>query len=566
MKRIILILPLLLFDAMVWATPEGNSFPEDPGTLMLKVELSAAVIDGGTIEDHEPSGAGTYPSGTSVTITAQTISGYQFVHWSDEVTDNPRTIELNESVSITAYYCRLQIEIPVAANRWTFICLPPLGDRQYTEDMFTYDGLSAVKWGTYNGAKRAAGQSGWETPTSFNALQGYIIYSSTAGTLRINAYQDEISQSGTAADTIYATMTTYPSPHNENANWNFIGNPYIYDYDITSALASMGIETPFTIWNGVGYTTFTPGIDSYVLSPLEAFFIQISDDNPESVKLPDDYIIADDNLSPGMLKGEFSVSDSTTIHFSQGNLLYQASTNTWRFADNQFDYVGDETNGTIYTGTTKCNNANFSSTYDGWIDLFGFGTSGWNSGANVYQPYIYSGKESDYQPGGSATNNLTGKYAKADWGVYNPIANGGNEAGLWRTLSYAEWDYLINTRENAGNLRGQATVNDIYGYIFLPDNWRQPNELDFNAQSNDWTTNVYNSLQWRMMESSGAVFLPCVGYSYGTSMYNVGTRGDYWSTTASSTYYAYGINFTSSALNIDGGGSRCRGRAVRLVR
>ena len=69
-----------------------------------------------------------------------------------------------------------------------------------------------------------------------------------------------------------------------------------------------------------------------------------------------------------------------------------------------------------------------------------------------------------------------------------------------------------------------------------------------------------------MMESSGAVFLPCVGYSYGTSMYNVGTRGDYWSTTASSTYYAYGINFTSSALSIDGGGSRCRGRAVRLVR
>ena len=35
--------------------------------------------------------------------------------------------------------------------------LPPLGDRQYTEEMFTYIGLTGVKWGTYNGASRAAG-------------------------------------------------------------------------------------------------------------------------------------------------------------------------------------------------------------------------------------------------------------------------------------------------------------------------------------------------------------------------------------------------------------------------
>ena len=28
-------------------------------------------------------------------------------------------------------------------------------------------------------------------------------------------------------------------------------------------------------------------------------------------------------------------------------------------------------------------------------------------------------------------NNLTGKYADADWGVYNAVSNGGKKAGLW---------------------------------------------------------------------------------------------------------------------------------------
>ena len=42
----------------------------------------------------------------------------------------------------------------------------------------------------------------------------------------------------------------------------------------------------------------------------------------------------------GALSGLFSVSETEQIHFSQGNLQYQASTNTWRFAENQFDIIG----------------------------------------------------------------------------------------------------------------------------------------------------------------------------------------------------------------------------------
>lgn len=37
----------------------------------------------------------------------------------------------------------------------------------------------------------------------------------------------------------------------------------------------------------------------------------------------------------GKLPGLFSISPTQQVQFSQGNLQYQASTNTWRFAENQ---------------------------------------------------------------------------------------------------------------------------------------------------------------------------------------------------------------------------------------
>ncbi len=64
-------------------------------------------------------------------------------------------------------------------------------------------------------------------------------------------------------------------------------------------------------------------------------------------------------VKDGAILAEFSVSDSTKVYFSQGNLQYQASTGTWKFADNQYDMIGD-------------NNSNISSSYSGWIDLFGW--------------------------------------------------------------------------------------------------------------------------------------------------------------------------------------------------
>lgn len=509
-------------------------FPDDPGELTYGLELSAAVIDGGELPDFAPTGAGGYPAGTEVIVTAQDIPGYEFVRWSDDVTDKSRTVVVNESLSLTALYSHSMIEIAIAANQWNFICLPPLGDRQYSEEMFTYDGLSGVKWGTYNGEKRAAGQSGWETPETFNAMQGYILYSTTAGTLRINAYEDEIRQ-GESGSAVYAGMTAYAASHPENESWNFLGNPYNQGYNI-AGLAVAGIEAPITVWNGTAYSTYTPGIDEYTLQPFEAFFIQKSE-GTEGITFSPEYLEGEGSVADalGTLPGYFSVGEGVIVRFSKGNLQYRASTDTWQFAENQYDYVGEA-------------NANISETYDGWIDLFGWGT-----GDN---------------PTFSSTDNR--EYTTfVDWGT-NAISNGGKEANLWRTLTKDEWGYIFQNRDNATTLYGLSSVDGINGMIILPDDWQGLLGISFTAGKSDFAQNTYSLEQWSMMEQSGAVFLPCGGYRTTTEgLQGVHSYGNYWSATyldfdgATRAYY---LDFYKNTLLPQNSYYRGFGRSVRLVR
>ena len=261
----------------------------------------------------------------------------------------------------------------------------------------------------------------------------------------------------------------------------------------------------------------------------------------------------------GVLPGLFSVSATQQVHFSQGNLQYQASTNTWRFAENQYDYIGSA-------------NINISSTYSGWIDLFDWGTSGWNSGANNCNPWSTSESNGDYYVGGSYTNGLTGEYAEADWAWHNAISNSGNTVHQWRTLTSAEWDYLLNGRTNASAKYGTGNINGVGGLIILPDSWMLPSGCTFTSgfttyvyNNPDWTLNNYTLAQWAQMEAAGAVFLSAAGVRYvGGSVGDCGYYGNYWSSTPYESL-AYGLAFYSHMFLADGYNSRNQGLSVRPV-
>ena len=202
------------------------------------------------------------------------------------------------------------------------------------------------------------------------------------------------------------------------------------------------------------------------------------------------------------------------------------------------------------------------------VSLFGWGTSGWNSGANCYQPWSTSTIYIDYLPGGSCTNNLTGSYANADWGVYNAISNGGNQAGLWRTLTTDEWEYVFNTRSTASGIRyAKACVNNVNGVILLPDEWSS-SYYSLGSTNNggpSFSSNTITLSQWDTLEQHGAVFLPAAGSRNGASVSDVGTSGNYWSASYCQCSFAYCVSFGSMILLSQDYLGRGGGRSVRLV-
>ena len=261
----------------------------------------------------------------------------------------------------------------------------------------------------------------------------------------------------------------------------------------------------------------------------------------------------------GVSDKTFSVSDTKKVHFSRGNLQYNAAQNKWRFAPRQYQ--------------TACNdNSSTAQDYDGWIDLFAWGTSGWSeSGATAYQPWSTSMTREDYIVGGDPTISITGDYANADWGVYNRIANGGNKAGMWRTLAREEWSYLLGTSSVRNQKWGLATIQGIYkGMVLLPDEWTAPSGLSLtHAYPNGYATNKYTMSEWQQMEAAGAVFLPAAGYRSYSNVNNFGEEGRYWSSSARNDLdypMSLYLSFISHSCTSAGTSNRGSGHAVRLVR
>ncbi len=257
----------------------------------------------------------------------------------------------------------------------------------------------------------------------------------------------------------------------------------------------------------------------------------------------------------GAINGLFTINvNGDQVYFSQGNLQYQASTNIWRFAESQWDYRGQE-------------NSNISSTYSGWIDLFGWGTSGWNCGNTYYHPWDYD--YSNYGYGPSGQNNLTGIYANADWGIYNMISNGGNVANTWRTLTREEWLYVFYTRATSSGIRyARANVNNINGVILLPDDWEESYYALINTNTSDasYSSNVINISIWmNSLQTHGAVFLPTAGFRSGKNIYEDGISGWYWSSSSRSAQDAYHLGFNNTSLTPQNDNQRCYGGCVRLV-
>lgn len=275
----------------------------------------------------------------------------------------------------------------------------------------------------------------------------------------------------------------------------------------------------------------------------------------------------------GQMPGEFSVSASQNVYFSMGNLQWSAyggggdvstthavhngtdedtADGTWRFASNQYDFIGSD-------------NSNISSTYSGWIDLFGRGTSGFNN----YNPDMNSTAYNDY----CMMNFYTGQHVNYDWGFYNAISNGGTYR-VWRTLSSAEWSYLVDNHVWAlvqlTSIEG-VSGNNINGLIVLPNGMTWPlwpseiADIDCNSGISSYQSNLLTEAQWSLLERDGAVFLPTAGYRLGTSVESL-ESGWYWTSTYAPGAGGKGMVFSVSGVDPASTQPVQRGFSVRVVK
>ena len=259
-------------------------------------------------------------------------------------------------------------------------------------------------------------------------------------------------------------------------------------YDVTATAANGSVSGTGTYYQGNSVTLKATADFDYEFVNWTVGDEVVSTDNPYKFQVTADVkLVANfQEIAPTTetLSGKFSTGKYEYAEFATGNLQYKPSTDTWRFAKQQYQYVGKDN---IYVGKED---------YKGWIDLFGwsaddkFGVNSSNDNANYQREFV-------------------------DWGKLFP------EEG-WSTLSKNQWYYLLNQRTNAASLKQIAMVGETLGIMLFPDEWTLPagcaptqqthhDEEDGEDHSCDFVSYNYTLAHWTELEKAGAIFLPAAG-------------------------------------------------------
>ena len=265
------------------------------------------------------------------------------------------------------------------------------------------------------------------------------------------------------------------------------------------------------------------------------------------------------------IPGRFSISNGFQVCFAKGNLRYYKNRprpdddwkdGFWRFFPNQYD----------------CD-PGVNQTYDhsGYISLFNWGYNSVNSinpesTEKFNSNLLYPGHTFEYNE---------------DWGC--TIGDG----KTWRTLSSAEWVYLLSLDGHSGRPDKKrfalCKVDGYCGLLIFPDGWDSWNaEYGEEPTYNGLTLEKCGSKSYtqdqidRMGNIEGIVFLPGAGARHGASVVDRGL-GIYWTSTCGPTtdngtvFWAELLQFkekendSSKPAIVHGIGFRQDGFSVRLV-
>lgn len=212
---------------------------------------------------------------------------------------------------------------------------------------------------------------------------------------------------------------------------------------------------------------------------------------------------------PGSLDGVFSVAAGKKIRFSKGNLRYSLTDSSWGFYPEQYIYGP-----AIYT---EGHNAE--------ISLFTWGYGDWS-----VTPDTKSHSTAYAEEGASLANS-------DDWGAV--LA----ETGSWRTLTSAEWNYILVERDGAANKckYGVTVCGNANCLVIAPDNFAGTIEASYTQET------------WAAAEQNDKlVCLPAAGLRNGDVTVSVGESGHYWTASSAGDNKAFSIDTQSAPVKTAG--------------
>ena len=237
-----------------------------------------------------------------------------------------------------------------------------------------------------------------------------------------------------------------------------------------------------------GMKIIATNTDGLVFKKTTAKAVTVERSNVYTFNMTADFALA--------LNGEFSVSASKKVKFSQGNIYAKKNGTawTWGFYDNQYAY------NSLSTAASRT-----ARTSDTEIDLFTWGYGTWSTSPTT-TAYL-----EDHTEDGETL------LASEDWS--SRIGDG----TLWRSLTFDEWMYLFNDRDGADKkaMDGVTVCGKENCLVIAPDNFAGTIESSYDAAA------------WGIAEEAGLVCLPAAGMRYSSSVVQANNYGYYWSSTAS---------------------------------
>lgn len=191
------------------------------------------------------------------------VKGNEIQNAGDIHINGSGTIIANGNVDASKFH----IDIDVNSNEWYFFSFP--------FDIKRSDIVAPGQFifRKYDGATRASqGSGGWKDLDASDLWlhrgTGYIFQSSESGKLTLPVVKEKFGK--LEAENVQEDLGTYASNNEQNASWNFVGNPHTSYFDMDD----LGYNAPITYWNGMSYEAVRPGDDNYVFKPFQAFFVQ----------------------------------------------------------------------------------------------------------------------------------------------------------------------------------------------------------------------------------------------------------------------------------------------------